>query len=63
MHRINSTLVAACLMAAGLYLLYVEIFVDPIAMMQIVAVGIFVTGVGALGFFTDFLTSVLRTHD
>jgi hypothetical protein len=53
--RLNSSAVAGALMVAGLYLLYVELFVDPILMMHVVIIGVFVTLIGALCLFTYFL--------
>jgi len=53
--RLNSSAVAGGLMVAGLYLLYLELFVDPILMMPVLIIGVFVTSIGALCLFTDFI--------
>jgi hypothetical protein len=47
---------------AGLYLLYLELFVDPTVMMPIVIVGVLVTSIGAACLFTDLIAPMIRSR-
>jgi multisubunit Na+/H+ antiporter MnhC subunit len=61
--RVNSSAVAGSLLMAGLYLLYVELFVDPIIMMPTIVVGVFVTSIGAACLFTDLIAPMIRSSN
>ena len=60
MQRLYSTAVSTSLLLAGLYLLYLELFVDPVMVVQVLIVGAFVAAIGAAGLFCDFIVSMSR---
>jgi hypothetical protein len=62
MQRVKSSAVAISLLLAGLYILYLEIFVNPIARGHTLFVGVLVAFIGAAWLFSNFIAPMLRQH-